>query len=78
MVHYLIPIAGEGHHVELVPNSDIISPSLVIETHSDSQGTGYPKIKRIRDTQCHFRGTIRGQEQSRAAISTCDGLVSSL
>lgn len=76
LVHYLIPIAGEGHHVELAPNNDIMSPSMVIETYSEEQGKGLPNIKRIRDAQCHFRGTVRGHPSSRAAISTCDGLVS--
>lgn len=74
-VHYMVPIAGEAHHLELLPNTDMASPSLVIETHGEE---GPPTIKRAGDIQCYFQGTVKGEKDSSAAISTCHGLVSTL
>lgn len=78
MVHYLVPISGETHHLELHPNHGLLSKGAVIETrqsNGDSVVTGEAALRKVRDVQCHYSGRIRNQPDSKAAVSTCFGLV---
>lgn len=73
-VHYIVPIAGQDHHLELSPSIGLISPSMVIE-NIQKGGNLRPKLEMSDDVQCHYSGGIRGDNTSKAAISTCEGLV---
>lgn len=74
-IHYSIPIAGQDHHLELSPSIGLISPSMIIES-IDKNGTLNPRLEPSSDVQCHYTGGIKGDNTSKAAISTCYGLVS--
>lgn len=73
-MHYNVPIAGQDHHLELEPSIGLISPSMVAE-YIDKNGTLNPRLAASSDVQCHYSGGIKGDNNSRAAISTCYGLV---
>lgn len=54
-------------------NHEIIAPQLIIERHRRNIRTR----KRIaKNTNCHYQGHVRGDHQSRVALSACDGIVS--
>ncbi|PSN39710.1 hypothetical protein C0J52_17985 [Blattella germanica] len=85
-VHYLVPIKGVNHHVELWPNHNLLAPGMVIETRGsgdkkDTKEKPFQKfmkhlhIRRGRDVQCHYKGRIKGDNDSTIALSTCYGLV---
>jgi hypothetical protein len=78
-VHYVIPLDGVDHHVELRPRREFISPALVVEHHTENirGNISNVKLKKLRSRQCHYSGFVRGMNTSRAALSTCNGLVSS-
>lgn len=76
-VHYIVPIAGQDHHLELSPSVGLMSPSMVVENIKKSGSVLRPKLELSNDVQCHYRGGIKGDNTSKAAISTCYGLVSS-
>lgn len=75
-VNYGILLNGISHQLQLWPNHDFVSPEMIVETR-------FPKVKvqqrQFRDAGrsklCHFTGKIKGDPNSRVAISTCDGLV---
>ncbi|KAK4881405.1 hypothetical protein RN001_004724 [Aquatica leii] len=73
MIYYIVPIFGDNYHLELVPNNDMISPGMVIETHNGGKISN-SKIRRLGNVQCHYKGSVRGQHDSRVALSTCSGL----
>lgn len=73
-VHYVVPIAGEKHYLQLHPSNNIISPGMVVETH-DKRGVTEREIHKLGNVQCHYMGSIKGQKDSRAVLSTCYGLV---
>lgn len=79
MVHYLVPITGEMHHLELSPNHALLSPGAVLETRQSGGDTLIPSmdLRKVRDVQCHFNGRVRNHKGSRVALSTCYGLVCS-
>jgi hypothetical protein len=77
-VHYGIQLDGEDHVVELWPNHGLLSPGMVVETRQSGPATDLSNVK-IRpavNEQCHYIGRIKGQPDSRVALSTCDGVVS--
>nr|XP_022900548.1 A disintegrin and metalloproteinase with thrombospondin motifs 6-like isoform X1 [Onthophagus taurus] len=71
-VHYVIPIRDREHHVELHPNTGFISPGMVVERFKKDINDRI--IDRVNETQCHYTGFIRGDRDSKVAISTCHGL----
>lgn len=78
-LHLVLPFNGIDHHVELSPYHEFISPDMVVETRGAGIGTNLDeglKFRRASDRQCHYRGTVRGHDNSRAALSLCDGVVS--
>lgn len=80
VLHLVLPFNGIDHHVELTPYHEFISPEMVVETRSDGIGVVSNfnealRFKRASDQQCHYRGIIRGHDNSRAALSLCDGVV---
>lgn len=78
-LHLLLPFNGIDHHVELSPYHEFISPDMVVETRGAGIGTNLNeglRFRKVSDRQCHYRGTVRGHVNSRAALSLCDGVVS--
>lgn len=76
VLHYVVPIAGEDLHLELSPNVEMVSPSMVVERFRE-RGSSGPRIRPSDDVQCHYRGAVRGDGSSKVALSTCYGLVGS-
>ncbi|KAI4479568.1 hypothetical protein M0804_010965 [Polistes exclamans] len=79
LLHLVLPFNGIDHHVELSPYHEFISPQMVIETRSSGIGIAGNlnealRFKRTSDQQCHYRGIVRGHDNSRAALSLCDGV----
>lgn len=69
--------------MELKPYHDFISPDMVIETRSlDPEASQFNEtnlhFKWPSDHQCHYRGALRGHANSRATLSLCEGVVSTL
>ncbi|XP_032687133.1 A disintegrin and metalloproteinase with thrombospondin motifs 7-like [Odontomachus brunneus] len=76
-LHLVLPFNGIDHHVELSPYHEFISPDMVVETRGAGIGTNLNeglRFRRASDRQCHYRGTVRGHDNSRAALSLCDGV----
>ncbi|GAB1865491.1 A disintegrin and metalloproteinase with thrombospondin motifs 7 [Camponotus japonicus] len=76
-LHLVLPFNGIDHHVELSPYHEFISPDMVVETRGAGISTNLDeglRFRRASDRQCHYRGTIRGHDNSRAALSLCDGV----
>lgn len=77
-LHLVLPFNGIDHHVELTPYHEFISPDMVVETRGAGISTNLNeglRFRRALDQQCHYRGTVRGHDNSRAALSLCDGVV---
>lgn len=76
IVHYRLHIGQEEHHIELYPNYRLLGPSAIVEERRESQDFLHNmRLKRLRDTQCHYRAHVRNQLEN-SALSTCYGLVS--
>lgn len=75
-LHLVLPFNNLDHHVELTPNHDFISPDLVVETRGEGDLNDGIRFKRVPELQCHYRGHVRGHDNSRAALSLCEGVVS--
>lgn len=76
LVHYGVTINGRDYHVELRPNMDFLSPNLVFEKRNPNSKVNDKKLRTLEDRHaCHYTGSVRGKSNSRAALSTCDGLV---
>ncbi|GJQ74295.1 hypothetical protein Trydic_g19191 [Trypoxylus dichotomus] len=71
-IHYIIPLHGTDHHVELRPNHQLISPGMIIENHGGK--ISERSARYANETQCHYTGFVRGDKDSKVAISTCHGL----
>lgn len=77
-MHLMIPIQGRNHHIHLRPSRKIFSPGMIIETfkHPRKSHLQLPDAKINR--RCHYTGRIRGHPKTRAALSTCNGVVSKI
>ncbi|XP_071564717.1 A disintegrin and metalloproteinase with thrombospondin motifs 7 [Temnothorax nylanderi] len=76
-LHLVLPFNGIDHHVELSPYHEFISPDMVVETRGAGISTNLNEglsFRKASDRQCHYRGTVRGHANSRAALSLCDGV----
>lgn len=77
-MHYRLRIGHEEYHIELHPNHRLLGPGAVIEEYRGSRDfLDNMKLKRVRDTQCHYRARVRNHSED-SALSTCYGLVSRL
>lgn len=75
-VHYRLRIGHEEHHIELYPNYRLLGPGAIVEKRQESRDfLNNMRLKRLRDTQCHYRARVRN-ELKDSALSTCYGLVS--
>ncbi|XP_070531485.1 A disintegrin and metalloproteinase with thrombospondin motifs 12-like, partial [Cardiocondyla obscurior] len=74
-VHYRLRIDQEEYHIELYPNHRLLGPGAIIEKRRGSQDfLNRMQLKRLQDTQCHYRARVRDQLED-SALSTCYGLV---
>ncbi|XP_039301999.1 A disintegrin and metalloproteinase with thrombospondin motifs 12-like isoform X2 [Solenopsis invicta] len=74
-VHYRLRIDHEEHHVELYPNRRLLGPDAIVERRWGSKNfLNNMQLKRLQDTQCHYRARVRNQSEE-SALSTCYGLV---
>ncbi|CAG9838536.1 unnamed protein product [Diabrotica balteata] len=75
MVHYGLTLNGQDHVIDLWPNHEFLSADLIVERRDPKLRRASERFKRIdREKICHYTGEVRGQNGSRAALSTCDGL----
>ncbi|KAJ9585149.1 hypothetical protein L9F63_003040, partial [Diploptera punctata] len=75
-VHYKLRFYGKDHHLEMWPNPGFISPGGVVEERGSGSATNVSKIKirPIKRSLCHYKGKVKGHQNSRLALSTCEGL----
>jgi hypothetical protein len=75
-VHYGIHFDGNDHVVEMWPNHGLLSPGFVVETRASGAATDLNKLKirSVDNTQCLYSGRIKGEDNSRVALSLCSGL----
>jgi hypothetical protein len=75
-VHYRLRIDYEEYHIELYPNHRLLGPNAVVEERRGSRDfLNNLQLKRLRNTQCHYRASVRNHMED-SALSTCYGLVS--
>lgn len=61
------------HHLVLIPSVEFLAPSIHVEWRRKDQHVRKPP-KEI-SKRCHYQGVVHGDDQSRVAISACNGLV---
>ncbi|XP_041980558.1 A disintegrin and metalloproteinase with thrombospondin motifs 7 [Aricia agestis] len=72
MLHYNLTVDGRDLRLDLRPSVTFITPAMIVERHT---ATGRTRERpRAETTACHYTGSVRGQPNSRVAISACDGL----
>lgn len=77
VIHYQIPLSDRTLQVKLQVNSKLLTPSTVVETRTGRYKNVSDSMFKILDHRgCHFTGHVTGEDNSRAAISACGGLVS--
>ncbi|XP_043465950.1 A disintegrin and metalloproteinase with thrombospondin motifs 12-like isoform X1 [Leptopilina heterotoma] len=69
-LHLHFTRANIQYHLHLTPVLEFISPKLIIERRKKDIHVRHP----INSNKCHYRGYIRGQANSRVALSACNGL----
>uniref|UniRef100_A0A182NR21 Peptidase M12B domain-containing protein n=1 Tax=Anopheles dirus TaxID=7168 RepID=A0A182NR21_9DIPT len=71
-LHYHIETDDGTLHLELEPSTaSFVAPLMVIERHRRDIRT---RVRPPRHINCHYQGHIRGHDQSRVALSACNGL----
>ncbi len=76
---FFFQVEGENLHVELEHNDKLLAPGVVFETrHAKFGNLSDATIRRPNKDSCQFTGRVRGHGSSLAALSTCDGLVSTV
>lgn len=60
----------------LKPSKDFVSPSFIVQRFSGNT-TWIEEVDVRGGVLCFFSGRVDGEEESRVALSICDGLVSS-
>ncbi|XP_058060876.1 A disintegrin and metalloproteinase with thrombospondin motifs 7 [Anopheles bellator] len=72
LLQYHIDVGDETLHLELEPSTaSFVAPLMVVERHRRDVRTRVHPKKHIN---CHYQGQIRGHDQSRVALSACNGL----
>ena len=76
MVHYALLFKGRKYHAQLWPNHRLMSPDAVFEKRRPRSRVQDRKLAKLnQEKMCHYTGEIKGEEGSKVALSTCDGLV---
>lgn len=71
-IHFNITINNEEHQLVLEPAKHFLAPALIVERRKrDGHSRQRPQHK---SHTCHFQGVVRGQPNSKVAVSTCNGL----
>ncbi|KAF5307127.1 hypothetical protein FQR65_LT07111 [Abscondita terminalis] len=65
---------GESHQLQLAPNNNILSPRAVVQNHRGSKISNN-EVRKLENAQCYYTSIIKGQNNSRVAVSTCYGLM---
>jgi hypothetical protein len=55
------------------PSTDFVAPLMVVERHK--REVRERQKRPPKHTQCHYQGKVRGHENSKVALSACNGLV---
>ncbi|XP_033219978.1 A disintegrin and metalloproteinase with thrombospondin motifs 7-like isoform X2 [Belonocnema kinseyi] len=71
-LHFRLPRSGTEYHLHLTPANDFISPRMIVERRKRDIHVRH--AVKNHSSKCHYRGYIRGQNNSRVALSACDGL----
>lgn len=74
VVHYKIYFNSENYFIELLPNLNLLSPTISREHYFG----GKSRMRTETRSSCHYIGHVRGIEGSRVALSTCNGIVSEI
>ncbi|XP_063908814.1 A disintegrin and metalloproteinase with thrombospondin motifs 12-like isoform X3 [Zophobas morio] len=75
MVHYALLFKGRKYHAQLWPNHRLMSPDAVFEKRRPRSRVQDRKLAKLnQEKMCHYTGEIKGEEGSKVALSTCDGL----
>ncbi|CAO1378309.1 unnamed protein product [Diamesa serratosioi] len=72
LVHYQIDMLNKTMHLEMEPSTQFIAPLMLVERHKRDINVRHKRP--LKHTQCHYQGHIRGHENSRVALSACNGL----
>ncbi|XP_075225805.1 uncharacterized protein LOC142326957 [Lycorma delicatula] len=76
-LHYHVPMNnGEILKLALMPNYDIVGPSLLVEhKHADSEfNVGKSKFNTAPRKGCYYKGVVQNDPNSKVAVATCQGL----
>lgn len=57
----------------LIPSVEFLAPSIQVEWRSKDRHVRRPP--RDISKRCHYQGFVHGDDQSRVALSACNGLV---
>lgn len=57
----------------LRPSTSFVAPQMIVERHKRDVRERHKKSH--HQTQCHYQGKIRGHDNSKVALSACNGLV---
>ncbi|XP_056632965.1 A disintegrin and metalloproteinase with thrombospondin motifs 7 isoform X1 [Diorhabda sublineata] len=71
-VHFNLTIDNDVYFLALQPSRNFFTKSMIIEKrgkHKHERVDARPQIK-----NCHYHGVIHGQQNSKVAISACNGL----
>lgn len=71
-LHYHLDIDEDTLHLELEPSTaSFVAPLMVVERHRRDVRT---RVRPTEHINCHYQGQVRGHDQSRVALSACNGL----
>ncbi|XP_059169581.1 A disintegrin and metalloproteinase with thrombospondin motifs 7-like [Physella acuta] len=76
-LHYQIALHPQGRvTVELTPNKILLAPSAIVERKvSDFKNASDSRISSLEPHRgCHYFGHVTGDDNSRVALSVCNGL----
>lgn len=74
LTYYLTIGLQKSFYITLQPNNEIYSPNLVIEERLKNK----TNAKESFFPHCYFTGHVKGDLNSKVALSTCHGLVRQL
>ena len=74
---YFLEINGEIYHFNLEYMHNFVFPGLTVQRYSDNY-TWIEDGGDLTGLSCFYHGTVNGTAQSRATLSLCDGMVSTV
>ncbi|XP_071156036.1 A disintegrin and metalloproteinase with thrombospondin motifs 16-like isoform X1 [Mytilus edulis] len=70
---YMFNVFGVDYHLYLIPYTQLISPACITQRMRSNKTNSLEPCTQGEEL-CHYHGYIKNENQSSAAISTCDGL----